>query len=99
MQAMERELADAKQMLAQSTGHSVMRQKIEKQKKTTRDALSYVAELKRERSIFQTPSKSSISPNESVSQIDEGEVEKESEKTRLREEKLMMLLERSESKK
>ena len=99
MQAMERELADAKQMLAESTGHSVMKQKIDKQKKTTRDALSYVAELKRERSIFHTPSKPSISLNESVSQIDEGDLEKELEKTRLREEKLMMLLERSESKK
>ena len=58
---MERELAEARKMLAQSTGHIAMREKIEKQKKTTRDALSYVAELKRERSIFHTPSKASVS--------------------------------------
>ena len=67
MQAMERKLAEQEEMLAQSKGHSVMKQKIDKQKKTTRDALSYVAELKRERSIFHTPSKPSISLNESVS--------------------------------
>ena len=59
IQEMERQLVDKEMMLAQSTGHIAMREKIEKQKKTTRDALSYVAELKRERSIFRTPSKAS----------------------------------------
>ena len=50
-----RRLAEAEKMLAQTSGHQVMTKQIDKQKKTTRDALSYVAELKRERSIFASP--------------------------------------------
>ena len=45
-----RELAEARKMLAQTSGHQVMTKQIDKQKKTTRDALSFVAELNRERS-------------------------------------------------
>ena len=54
-----RELAEAKKMLAKSQGHSVMKQKINHQKKVTRDALSLVAEIRRDRSIFCTPQKAS----------------------------------------
>ena len=56
-----RKLAEAEKMLAQTSGHQVMMKSIDMQKKTTRDALSYVAELKRERSFFHTPSKSTNS--------------------------------------
>ena len=45
-------------LLAQTSGHQVMTKQIDKQKRTTRDALSYVAELKRECSIYHIPSRS-----------------------------------------
>ena len=78
---LKRQLAEAQKMLAQTTGHQVMKHQIDVQKRTTRDALSYVAELKRERSIFHSPSKS------------------EEEKMQDRKERLMDLLQKSESKK
>ena len=59
-EALMRELAETKRMLSQSSGHEVMKMKIEEHQKTTRDALSYVAEVKRERSIF-TPRTRSLS--------------------------------------
>ena len=60
-------------MLAQTSGHKVMKNQIENQKKTTRDALSYVAELKRERSIFYSPFNSLTSQFDSISQFDKEE--------------------------
>lgn len=57
-------------MLAQTSVYQVMKQQIDMEKKTTRDALPYVAEIKRERSIFHTPSKSVSLPFDSVSHVD-----------------------------
>ena len=65
-----RRLAEAEKMLAQTSGHQVMKQQIDREKKTVRDALSYVAKLKRERSIFHTPSNSVSLPFDSVSHVD-----------------------------
>ena len=89
-------------MLARTSGHQVMKQQIDIQKKTTRDALSYVAELERERSIFQTPSKSVSVPFDSVSHVDSDYMNStlvEGDKMQERKERLMDLLEKSESKK
>ena len=64
--------------------------------------MSYVAELKRERSIFHTPSKSIASQFDSVSQVDPDDLNTslvEEEKVQERKAKLMELLERSETKK
>ena len=97
-----RELAEARKMLAQTSGHQVMKHQIDRQKRTTRDALSYVAELKRERSIFHTPSKSIASQFDSVSQVDPEDLNTsnvEEEKVQERKAKLMELLEKSETKK
>ena len=81
-----RRLAEAEKMLAQTSGHQVMTKQINKQKKTTRDALSYVAELKRERSISQ------VSPDDlNMSHLEE-------EKAQERKAKLLELLEKSETK-
>ena len=88
-------------MLAQTSGHQVMTKQIDKQKKTTRDALSYVAELKRERSIFHTPSKSIASQLDSISQVDLDDLntsQVEEEKAQERKAKLMELLEKSKTK-
>ena len=46
-------------MLDQSQGYKLMVNKINEQKKVTRDALNYIAEVKRDRSMFRTPSKAS----------------------------------------
>ena len=89
-------------MLAQTTGHQVMKHQIDLQKWTTRDALSYVAELKRELSIFHTPSKSISSQFDSVSHVDANDLnmtQVEEEKMQGRQERLMELLQKSESKK
>ena len=78
-----------------------MTKQIDKQKKTTRDALSYVAELKRERSIFHTPSKSITSQFDSISQVDADDLNTshvEEEKAQERKARLMELLEKSEMK-
>ena len=96
-----RELAEARKMLAQTSGHQVMTKQIDRQKKTTRDALSYVAELKRERSIFHTPSKSITDQFDSISQVDPDDLNTshiEEEKAQERKAKLMELLEKSETK-
>ena len=74
---------------------------IDKQKKTTRDALSYVAELKRERGIFHTPSKSIASQFDTLSQVGTDDLNTshvEEEKAQERKAKLMELLEKSETK-
>ena len=78
-----------------------MTKQIDEQKKTTRDALSYVAELKRERSIFHTPSKSITSHFDSISQVSAQDLDVshiEEEKAQDRKAKLMDILEKSESK-
>ena len=62
-----RRLEEAEKMLNKSDNHKVMTKKINDQKKVTRDALSYVAEINRERSIFATPHKASQSQFETVS--------------------------------
>ena len=69
-QELARRLAEAEKMLAQTSGYQLMKQQIDMEKKNTRDALSYVAERKRERSIFHTPSKSVSMPFDSVSHVD-----------------------------
>ena len=78
-----------------------MHKKINQQKRTTRDALAYVAEVKRDRSMFATPSKSSIFNYESnlqeVDDLDASQIDED--KLQLREEKLMELLQKSEIKK
>ena len=51
-------------MLDQSQGYKLMVNKINEQKKVTRDALNYIAEVKRDRSIFATPNKASISADQ-----------------------------------
>ena len=68
-----RRLAEAEKMLAQTSSHQVMAKQIDKQKKTTRDALSYVAELKREHSIYHTPSK----PKGDLDDVNTSHVEEE----------------------
>ena len=88
-------------MLAKSQGHSVMKQKIDQQKMVTRDALSFVAEISRTRSIFYTP-RNTQSQFDSVSQVGADDLntsQMEEEKTQLREERLMKLLNKSEIKK
>jgi len=47
-----KELEEAEKLLSKSEGHKFMQTKINKQKKVTRDALSFVANINRERSIF-----------------------------------------------
>ena len=42
-------------MMQKTEGHKVMVKSINKQKKVTRDALSYIAEIKRDRSMFLIP--------------------------------------------
>ena len=72
-----------------------MKQHIDREKRTTRDALSYVAELKRERSIFHTPSKSVSMPFDSVSHVDTDQLnttQVEEEKAQERKERMMELL-------
>ena len=69
-QELARRLAEAEKMLAQTSGYQLMKQQIDMEKKNTRDALSHVAERKRERSIFHTPSKSVSMPFDSVSHVD-----------------------------
>ena len=97
-----RQLAEAKSMLAQTSGHQLMKQQIDKQKKTTRDALSYVAEVKREGNIFDTPSKPICSQFDSISKLDSARlntIQVEEEKMQERKERLMELLQKSETKK
>ena len=79
-----------------------MKQQIDKQKKTTRDALSYVAEVKREGNIFDTPSKPICSQFDSISKLDSARlntIQVEEEKMQERKERLMELLQKSETKK
>ena len=80
----------------------MIKQQIDIQKRTTREALSYVAELKRERSIFHTPSKSIAFQFDSLSQVDPEDLNTshiEEEKVQEMKAKLMELLEKSETKK
>ena len=51
---MQRKLAEAEKLLNKSEGHTAMVEKINMQKKVTRDALSLVADISRDRSIFQS---------------------------------------------
>ena len=75
-EALLKKLALAEKMLAKSTGHKAMIKQIDKQKKTTREALSYVADLKRDRSMFQLDSMSQIDVQDlSISDIDETKVQ------------------------
>ena len=73
--------------------------KIDQQKKVTRDALNYIAEVKRDRSMFTTPNKASISVDqlESIS-IDNTltELDKSNDKSQVREDKLMDLIKKCE---
>ena len=64
--------------------------------------MSYVAELKRKRSIFHTPSKSVSLPFDSVSHVDLDHMnttQVEEEKMQERKERMMELLHKSETKK
>ena len=65
----------------------------------TRDALAYVAEISRDRSLFTTPQKASISQLDNTSIDCDDESQAAEELTRLREEKLMRLLGQSVIKK
>ena len=86
-EALMRELAETKRMLSQSSGHTVMKTKIEEHQKTTRDALSYVAEVKRERTVYSP--RASIA-SEHFQTLDSSCSDEE--KAKVREEKLMDLL-------
>ena len=86
-------------MLEKASGHKVMLSNINSQKKVTRDALSYIAEIKRDRSMFMTPQKTSIEQQSDMS-IDAIDQDKsETEMALLREAKLLDLLGKSEVKK
>ena len=94
-QELVRRLAEAEKMLAQTSGHQVMKQKIDREKRTTRDALSYVAELKRELSIFHASASSVSLPFDSVSNVDSDHMnttQVEEEKKQERKERMMELL-------
>ena len=58
IEELKRQIADLNGMLDQSQGYKHMVNKIDEQKKVTRDALSYIAEVKRDRSMFKTPNNS-----------------------------------------
>jgi len=79
-----------------------MKTQIDLQKRITRDALSYVAELKREHSIFHTPSKSISSQFDSVSHVDANDFNMTQVDWKMKQERndrLMELLQKSETKK
>ena len=50
--AQQERIAALEAMLDKSAGHKAMSNNINRQKKVTRDALTYIAEIKRDRSMF-----------------------------------------------
>ena len=62
-EAQQEIIAALKAMLDKSAGHKAMCNKINSQKIVTRDALTYIAEIKRERSMFMS------TPNQTLDQI------------------------------
>ena len=81
-------IAALEAMLDKSAGHIAMFNNINSQKKVTRDALSYVAEIKRDPSVTQEST-------ESIDQVTHQEKRQE-ETQQLRDKKLMQLLSKSE---
>ena len=80
-----------KKMASKTDSYQIMVSEINKQKKVTRDALSYVADIKRDRSIFSLKRES-----ESKSSCTTKDIEVDDEKQLRREEQLKKLLSKSE---
>ena len=63
IEAQQERIAALEAMLDKSAGHKAMSNNINRQKKVTRDALTYIAEIKRDRSMFMS------TPNQTLDQI------------------------------
>ena len=91
--AQQERIAALEAMLDKSAGHKAMSNNINRQKKVTRDALTYIAEIKRDRSML-LPTIDQIS-SISIDQVTDQE-KKQEESQQLRDEKLMQLLSKCE---
>ena len=92
---LRRMLSEKDQMLDQSTGYKLMSSKINDQKKVTREALEYIAEVKRDRSIFTTTHKASGSTDQ-LDTVSVDNMQNELDKSEGRDEKLMELFRKCE---
>ena len=89
-------ITDLEAMMEEKDGYKTMVRKINEQKQVTRDALSYVAEIKRDRSITPLRSAAEMTSTVSIEQASNDWSKFDVESQQVRDQKLMQILNKSE---